>query len=376
MILALTSLPLSTDISPRLNVKEDTVKRHLASAKMSPQNYHTPDESWILWYSKKKVFNPSKKVYDIAHLATAREYWKIKGKIHAEAIDSIHCEAIGSSLWSLPRPRQHFISKLTSGFLGVSKWMQQWNQWENDICTLCGLPKDSSHLIYCKGSGAYDVWLLSLKSLQEWMDSVQTDPDISYTIINGSKNWRDGSTLPMSNLSLLQSNNRKIFLMTGNIYRVALFWMGIITTRLLQTNRVSQIWAKVAHCTHQENMANCLRYVGHWNGVLQDSENIQRASQEASINEHISKLYSATLHSLPHTDDTDTCYPSQRVNCYKKHLLWRLQYYGKKISTVKRPRLCCEWNNSYPGGWIILHIGKFYKSQGSDLSSHTVSQIV
>jgi len=35
-------------------------------------------------------------------------------------------EAIGTALHANPKPRQHFITKLTTGFLGVGKWMKHW----------------------------------------------------------------------------------------------------------------------------------------------------------------------------------------------------------------------------------------------------------
>jgi len=41
----------------------------------------------------------------------------------------------------------------------------------------------------------------------------------------------------------------------------------------------------------------------NWNGVLHESENIQKAFQEANLNEWVSKLYLAALWSLTHTDN-------------------------------------------------------------------------
>jgi len=81
--------------------------------------------------------------------------------------------------------------------------MQRWGKWEKDKYPCCGLLEESLKLVYCKGLGVTDFWLRFLKSLLEWMVAVQTNPDIACIIINGLKNWRDRSYLPLSNLSYI-----------------------------------------------------------------------------------------------------------------------------------------------------------------------------
>jgi hypothetical protein len=53
---------------------------------------------------QQKIIKPSQQVYDIVHSATARQDWKNKGEIHADAIDTVHWEVIGLALQTLPKP--------------------------------------------------------------------------------------------------------------------------------------------------------------------------------------------------------------------------------------------------------------------------------
>jgi hypothetical protein len=60
--------------------------------------------------------------------------------------------------------------------------MHRWGKWDTDQCQHCGLPEEASHLALCKGMDMKDLWQYSLNSLQEWLDSAQTDPDIAISI--------------------------------------------------------------------------------------------------------------------------------------------------------------------------------------------------
>lgn len=105
-------------------------------------------------------------------------------------------EAIGTALHANPKPRQHFITKLTTGFLGVGKWMKHWGKWEEDLCPRCGVLEDAVHVVICKGNGANEIWDSSLKT---WLEEAQTDPDIITNILLGLRNGREGTDLPLSN---------------------------------------------------------------------------------------------------------------------------------------------------------------------------------
>jgi hypothetical protein len=70
--------------------------------------------------------------------------------------------------------------------------MLRWKEWTSAQCPRCGMLEDASHVWKCQGKDANIVWEQALGSLQEWLASVQTDPDITSALCNGLQTWRLG----------------------------------------------------------------------------------------------------------------------------------------------------------------------------------------
>ena len=87
------------------------------------------------------------------------------------------------------------MSKHATGMTGVGKFMKRWKQRDTAACPCCGMVEDAKHVWLCQGEGADEVWRASLQSLDKWMESVDTDPDISATIIAFLHSWRSDSYL-------------------------------------------------------------------------------------------------------------------------------------------------------------------------------------
>jgi hypothetical protein len=77
---------------------------------------------------------------------------------------------------------------------GVGKWMKQWKKWEDENCPRCGQAEAALHVFTCQGENSQLIWDNSLQLLREWMESVQTDPDIIDTLIDHLCSWRQGNT--------------------------------------------------------------------------------------------------------------------------------------------------------------------------------------
>jgi hypothetical protein len=69
--------------------------------------------------------------------------------------------------------------------------MIRWKERDTDACPRCGLPEDAPHVWVCSGEGATDVWSQSISTPEEWMISVDTDPNVEETIIWNLNRWRD-----------------------------------------------------------------------------------------------------------------------------------------------------------------------------------------
>ena len=80
--------------------------------------------------------------------------------------------------------------KHASGISRVGKFMKQWEEWQEDHCPRCDLPEDTEHVWRCQGRGTNDVWGNSLDILQNWLNRVGTDPNITHFIITALNEWR------------------------------------------------------------------------------------------------------------------------------------------------------------------------------------------
>jgi hypothetical protein len=74
--------------------------------------------------------------------------------------------------------------KHSAGMCGVGKFMARWKQRETSDCPRCGEFEDAAHVWRCRGSGADQIWLQSLDSLQVWMNKHDTDPDLATLLID------------------------------------------------------------------------------------------------------------------------------------------------------------------------------------------------
>jgi hypothetical protein len=108
--------------------------------------------------------------------------------------DFIHWDAVSQVLKEVPRSRKIFIIKHTMGMCRVGKFMKLWGPREMDACPRCSNPEDAGHVWFCDQMGALDVWEKALLDLSQWMETVQTDPDIRDTIINNLRGWRSSSS--------------------------------------------------------------------------------------------------------------------------------------------------------------------------------------
>ncbi len=124
------------------------------------------------------------------HSEEARSYWTNKEKTEGHLADYVNWDAISSTMKSTELTKRIFITKHTVGMCGVGKFMKIWKQRDSEICPRCDEPEDATHIWKCQGAEANGVWKKSLSNLDDWMTSVQTDPDIQQALLTSLNNWR------------------------------------------------------------------------------------------------------------------------------------------------------------------------------------------
>ncbi len=75
--------------------------------------------------------------------------------------------------------------------------MKRWKERDTDVCPRCGIQEDAPHVLVCSGEGATEVWAKSILNLEEWMISVDTDPDIMEMITWKLNKWSNSEHPPI-----------------------------------------------------------------------------------------------------------------------------------------------------------------------------------
>ena len=70
---------------------------------------------------------------------------------------------------------------------GVGKFMQQWKEHNNIDCPRCGAFDDVPHVWLCPDNQATQIWENSINTLQEWIISIDTDPNIQAAVFKHLK---------------------------------------------------------------------------------------------------------------------------------------------------------------------------------------------
>jgi hypothetical protein len=184
----------------QLNVEMDLLaKAYIPFAKNQPRHYTILGEPWSIWVGGKKIVKDiAETLYEIAHVESVKQYWISKDRVTTDSFSEIHWDAMKKAMLQSPRSRCTFASKHTVGMCGAGKFMQRWKEWESPNCPRCGQFEDAAHVWVCSGSNAGDIWEKSLRDLDEWMSSVNTDPDIQSAILHFLQSWRSDTTPTIS----------------------------------------------------------------------------------------------------------------------------------------------------------------------------------
>jgi hypothetical protein len=210
-----------------------------------------------------------------------------------EVIKQIDWQLIGESMRSIPRARQIFIMKHTSGMCGVGKFMKRWREWDQDSCPRCGMPEDAPHVWRCKGGGTVELWNKAVEDLTNTLRQLKTDPTLQHIITLYLHSWWSGETTsyeaPRAFYELLQEQQQigwdrffegwwsekwasiqQQYYNLGKSTRTGRRWATAIVTKLW--NIAWDLWE-------------------HRNGILHEEENLITQSMTVQLNARVSRVY-------------------------------------------------------------------------------------
>jgi hypothetical protein len=105
--------------------------------------------------------------------------------LDSTAFHDVDWDAIELASESFPPLYRLWMSKHVSGFFGIGKMMKHWNFWTHQKCPCCHhVKEDKHHLLTCPEPSCVAKWADSVHGLQEWLQEVDTAPDIQHCIIS------------------------------------------------------------------------------------------------------------------------------------------------------------------------------------------------
>jgi hypothetical protein len=134
-------------------------------------------------------------LYDLVHTPVVKTYWIKKQRAREDNFEFINWARIGNSLDNMPLTKRFFCSKHTVGMCGVGKFQQIWKKRESAACPHCGQFEDALHIWKCSADSVTEVWKNSLKNLESYMRTLDTDPILLKIILDYLNTWRNGELL-------------------------------------------------------------------------------------------------------------------------------------------------------------------------------------
>jgi hypothetical protein len=124
------------------------------------------------------------------------------------------------------------------------------------------MPEDASHIWICQGPGVENIWNASLHSLDQWMESVDTDPNISAAMLLFLRSWRSDSYLAYNPPFLRRHQATIGHWIEFDFGRMTSKRVGSCATGMLQSNKVQKIRKVMDRVYYIETMAGSMGFMG------------------------------------------------------------------------------------------------------------------
>ena len=183
----------------------------------------------------------------------------------------------------------------------VGKFRKIWGQAPSDECPHCGKPEDALHVYCCPSQVATEAWTQRLSEFGDWLDSVDTSPAVTSTLLALLDSWKQGSSFPylVPQEVLLAAQDQRIVgcrgLMEGLL---SIKWSAVQDAhyRQIGSRRTGSRWASlVVHCLWQFGF----QLWEHQNSCLHSEELVANRRLSAKLNKAIHAEYRHGTAALP-----------------------------------------------------------------------------
>jgi hypothetical protein len=198
-----------------------------------------------------------------------------------------------------------FISKHTVGMCGAGKFMQRRKKSKTADCPRCGTFEDVPHAWTCPDNKGTQIWETYIIKLQEWMTSIDNDPNIQAAVLEHLKGWCSGPVINSHYTPHLQQVIHQQNLLGWQLFFEGWLlqdWVGI---QQLYYIMIRSCWSGkrwvVSIINKMWNTAWDLW--DHKNGLIHEQTNVNMTANEHNVNQRIPRTYFNHHHtSLPKED--------------------------------------------------------------------------
>jgi hypothetical protein len=156
-------------------------------------------EPWAIKVLGEKLSSFHKEtIHEHTNAEAVTKYWSDKNDISKEVWQDIEWRASKVALKERPMGKRRWFAKNATSHCATGRMMLRRKEWTNSRCPRCGTVDEcTKHLCRCQDPEARKQWQASLKSLEKWMDSVDTDPLITKHVLALLQSWvRDDPAPP------------------------------------------------------------------------------------------------------------------------------------------------------------------------------------
>jgi hypothetical protein len=295
----------------RLNhVADAACKRFWAERhSMALWDQEVVESEWSVWVGETKVCSRfTATVAQWLQCCSASRYWD--RRMGSRASQLVDWEATGRAVRSLPRARQVWLAKQSSGMCATGVRMCAQGLRPSACCPRCELDEDSEHVLCCQGVGMDTRWQGHMSTLHAWLQGEDTDPYIISDLMAGLTQWRSYSAAQRKLHSVLRTGNELPQLPLRREYMRHQHFIG---WRALMEGRLAASWgrAQQQYWLRHGSLKSVRRWAAalitrllliswdfwdHRNHILHGSED---SLAEYMLNSRISAVYSAGPGSLP-----------------------------------------------------------------------------
>jgi hypothetical protein len=189
---AVKTLPRLSQLNIEMDSDAKTKLRSLVEARAKPLLLAgVLHKGWVCLVDGVKVTgDPGPAVWFSISSGELQRHLQERSLLSPASFWCIDWVALDQATANFPPLYRMWMSKHVSGFFGCGKMMKHWGFWSHSRCPCCEhIKEDKAHLLTCPASSCIATWLQSVQGLEEWMEEVNTHPEITKCIIRALRSW-------------------------------------------------------------------------------------------------------------------------------------------------------------------------------------------